>query len=273
MTLHAEWIDYGTNNQFRAFLAKPANNSHTLPAIIVIQEIWGVDHHIQDVTKRFAQAGYLAIAPDLFAEGGERPDALQPDRIEGIKAFLESLPPTAWGSEEQREAALAKLPDPKQTELRETFRTLFGDVLAKIDHYAGQLQETSMFLKNQHEVTKNQPIGSVGFCMGGALSALLASKDPNIHAAVIFYGNAPKPEAISHIQCPVLGFYGELDKRITDAVPAFAAAMKEAGKSYEYHVYPKAHHAFFNDTRASYNPTAARDAFARTLGFFNEQLR
>ncbi|MCL6549371.1 MAG: dienelactone hydrolase family protein, partial [Alicyclobacillus sp.] len=74
------------------------------------------------------------------------------------------------------------------------------------------------------------------------------------------------------IRCPVMGFYGSLDKRITDQVPAFAQAMENAGKTFSYQVYEGAHHAFFNDTRASYNPTASRDAFARVLTFFNEQL-
>jgi len=63
-----------------------------------------------------------------------------------------------------------------------------------------------------------------------------------------------------------------VDERITNAVPAFVAAMRAAGKELEHHVYPAAPHAFFNNTRRSYRPTAARDAWARCLSFFARHL-
>lgn len=104
------------------------------------------------------------------------------------------------------------------------------------------------------------------------MSVQFACLDPKLSAAVIYYGNAPQPERIGGIACPVTGFYGGKDARITDAVPAFAEAMKAAGKTFVSHVYPEAPHAFFNDTRPSYRADAARDAFSRTLAFLNEQL-
>ena len=66
----------------------------------------------------------------------------------------------------------------------------------------------------------------------------------------------------------MLGFYGADDTRITAAVPGFAEAMRRAGVAFEYHIYPDAPHAFFNDTRRSYRADAARDAWARCLMFF-----
>lgn len=70
----------------------------------------------------------------------------------------------------------------------------------------------------------------------------------------------------------MLGLYGGDDPRITDGVPAFAEAMKLAGKSFEHHVYAGAPHAFFNDERRSYRLSPSRDAWARTLAFFAKHL-
>ena len=72
-----------------------------------------------------------------------------------------------------------------------------------------------------------------------------------------------------NIGCPLIGFYGALDKGITDGVPAFADKLKAQGKSFTPHIYAGAQHAFFNDTRPSYDLSAARDSFSRLLGFFN----
>ena len=72
MPVKAEWISYGNRS---GYLAVPERAALPLPAVVVIQEIWGVDEHIQDVTRRIAAAGYAALAPDLWAEHGERPAA------------------------------------------------------------------------------------------------------------------------------------------------------------------------------------------------------
>jgi carboxymethylenebutenolidase len=82
----------------------------------------------------------------------------------------------------------------------------------------------------------------------------------------------PPAERLGGIACPLLGIYGGEDGRVTGAVPAFADAMSAAGKRFEHHVYPGAPHAFFNDTRPAYRVGAARDAWARTLGFLVAQL-
>jgi len=270
MVLNTEWIRYGEGQRYLGYAAKPAGATGPLPAIVVFQEIWGVDEHIQDLANRFAAAGYFAFAPDLYAIDGERPEVVTPDRIADVKRFLETLPPKAWGSAEEREAELAKLPEERQTLVRETYVRLFSGL--NMDLYVPQILATSNFLRNEAVSSQHQSIGSVGFCMGGALSARLACHDPQLKAAVIFYGNAPHSDLLAGIEAPVLGFYGGLDVRITDAVPEFASQMAAVGKSFEYHVYPEAQHAFFNDTRRSYHADAARDAFARTLSFFNQQL-
>ncbi|MFB5192858.1 dienelactone hydrolase family protein [Alicyclobacillus fastidiosus] len=268
MALHTEWIRYGRDNLYSGYLAKPERAQDGQPAVVVFQEIWGVDEHIQDITRRFAQAGYVAFAPDLYAENGERRTGLDKDSIEAVKRFLESVPPTVWHDAAARDEALAKLPEPQQSTVRNTFGTLFGGL--NLSAYEQQLASTTDFIRNDYAATKGQPVVSVGFCMGGALSAILASIDPNLAGAAIFYGRAPSEEQIANISCPVRGFYGSLDEGITKGVPDFAQKMKEAGKTFSYKVYEGAHHAFFNDTRASYHPRAVRAAFAEVLSFFDE---
>ncbi|GGI95422.1 carboxymethylenebutenolidase [Alicyclobacillus cellulosilyticus] len=271
MPVRAEWVRYGEAGVFSGYMARPSlPENERLPAVVVLQEIWGVDDHIQDVTRRLAAAGYLAFAPDLYARGGERPRALTEERIDRAKQFLDSLPPGAWGNPEERARALAALPAPDQAVIGETLQALFAGL--NPDGYMEQLLATTRFLREACPFSQGQGVASVGFCMGGALSARLACRDPLLRGAVVFYGQAPPAEMIPSIQCPVRGFYGALDKRITEAVPEFAAAMREAGKDFASQVYDGAGHAFFNDTRRSYHVAAARDAYVRTLSFLRDVL-
>lgn len=266
MSLHTEWIRYGEGESYLGYLAKPERATDGQPAVIVLQEIWGVDEHIQDVTRRFAQAGYVALAPDLYAENGARKTGFEPNSIEKVKRFLETVPPTAWHDADERDKAMNALPEPDRTTVKTTFGLLFGGL--DLNKYTDALLAASTLLRDQLPASKGQPVVSVGFCMGGGLSAVLAANDPKMAGAVIFYGSAPSDAQIQKIECPVRGYYGSLDPRITDNVPAFAEKMKAAGKSFDYRVFENAHHAFFNDTRASYNPIAARESFAEVLGFF-----
>lgn len=267
MSLHTQSVHYGDSNQYVGYLAQQDSVQAGQPAVIVLQEIWGVDEHIEDVTRRFAEAGYVAFAPDLYAVNGQRKDGFDADSIERVKQFLETVPPTAWHDASERDKAMDALPEPDRTTVRTTFGLLFGGL--DLNKYTDQLLATTAMLR-AYPVSKAQPIVSIGFCMGGGLSAVLAASDEDLAGAAIFYGSAPSDEQIQQIACPVRGFYGALDQRITDSVPAFSEQMKQAGKSFEYRVYKDAHHAFFNDTRASYNPAASRAAFAEVLGFFSE---
>ena len=269
MTIKEEWIQYGKNNEFSGFTAR-LEGVESLPAVIVIQEIWGVDTHVQDVVRRLAGAGYVAFAPDLFSLEGTYPDPLSPERVEMAKQFLNSIPSSAWRNPVDREQALIRLPLGQRTMISESLKSLIGGLNST--DYLGHLTEAAAFLRNSYRFTKGQGVASVGFCLGGALSAVLASLDPELKGAVIFYGNAPSTEQIANITCPVIAFHGDMDTRLVEGLPAFAAAMKEAGKSLEYTVYPNAQHAFFNDTRPSYQNKASRAAYARLLGFLQETL-
>jgi carboxymethylenebutenolidase len=271
MKLQQEWVEYRSDGQsVPAYLAKPARVSDPLPAVVVIQEVWGVDDHIQDVVLRVSTAGYLALAPDLYARGGRRPAALAADRIEAVKAFLDSVPPSAWMNPSERDAALARLPEPQRRSIGETLGLLLSPD-RPMERYTADLRAGVRYLRD-HPASRGRRVGSVGFCMGGALSALLACAEPELRAAVIYYGSAPPAGQIAGIRCPLLGLYGGDDPRITQGVPAFAEALRAASKTFEYHVFPGAPHAFFNDTRSSYRVDAARQAWARTLVFFAQHL-
>jgi carboxymethylenebutenolidase len=118
-------------------------------------------------------------------------------------------------------------------------------------------------------------IGSMGFCMGGGLSLLLASRNKDLAAAVVFYGRNPSPiDQVKNIECPVLGNYAGADMAITESdVDLLKQTLAKYGKTFDIKTYPEAPHAFFNDTRESYRRDAAKDAWTRTLRFFNEYLK
>ena len=264
MRLDTGWSDFASDGQTcAAFRARPAATAERLPGVLVIQEIWGVDEHIQDLTGRIATAGYVALAPDLYSLGG-RPAALQPPRVAAVKAFLNSLPVGTWWDEAARQEALAGLPAGERATVAESLGALFAP--RDRDALVALLRDAFAALRD--DPACNGRVAAVGWCMGGALSARLAGAEPTLAGAAVFYGEPAPDDMLSQIACPVIGFYGGADPRITEAVPAFAEKMKTAGKEYEPHVYPDAPHAFFNDTRPSYTVDAARDAWARLLTFF-----
>ena len=275
MELMNEWVSHdGPAGSVAAYLARPTAASDPLPAVVVIQEIWGVDGHIQDVADRVAGAGYVALAPDLYSAGGGRPPALAVERVDAAKAFLNTIPPAEWmtvlGDDERRAQALGKLPDGEGERVGETLGTLFGGARDP-ERHLGVLQGAVAYL-DSHPACAGRAIGSVGFCLGGGLSALLACEEPRLGAAVVFYGASPTAERVASIGCPLRGFYGRDDPRIVGGLPDFEAALREADADHELRIYPDTGHAFFNDTRPSYRQEAARDAWARTLAFFAERL-
>ena len=128
------------------------------------------------------------------------------------------------------------------------------------------------FLRN-HDAVDPSKIGCVGFCMGGGLTLYLASTG-QIEAAVPFYG-VPSfaPDDWGQTACPILGHYAEHDGA-TDMLPDLQVSLEAAGVEAVFHVYPGTNHAFFNDDRPEiYDEPASKQAWARTLEFFSENLR
>ena len=200
---------------------------------------------------------------------------LAAERVEAAKAFLNSIPPDQWmavlGDEARRSEALAALPSGEGAQVGETLGALFGGAGGDPTRHVEVLVGALGYL-GTHPACSGRKVGSVGFCMGGGLSAQLACAEAGLAAAVVFYGSAPTAEDVARLRCPLRGFYGQDDPRIVSGLPAFDEALTKAGVDHELRVYPETPHAFFNDTRPSYRPEAARDAWARTLGFFADTL-
>jgi carboxymethylenebutenolidase len=118
-------------------------------------------------------------------------------------------------------------------------------------------------------------IASLGFCMGGGLSLQLALSRPDLSGAVMFYGQPDTdPMALEKAACPVLGLFGAEDQGIPEAkIQAMAKELNEVGEGADIKIYPGAGHAFFNETRPSYNAAAAADAWTLTLTFLQARLK
>lgn len=224
----SERITYpGDDCTMKGYLAKP-NKKGKFPAVVVIHENRGLNPHIEDVTRRVALAGYLALAPDALSPFGGTPL-----------------------NEEEARTLFGKLDSTKN----------LNNFIRAFDYLSTREDSTNKF-------------GAVGFCWGGAMVNQLAVHVPKLKAAVSFYGRQPEVAEVSRIKSAVQLHYGRLDERINAGIPAFEEALKKAGVPYELYVYEGAQHAFHNDTAPTrYNETAAKQAWERTLKFFNDWLK
>jgi len=128
------------------------------------------------------------------------------------------------------------------------------------------------YLNTQAFVSKGK-FGMVGFCFGGGVTWRAATGIPELKAAVPYYGPIPPIEDVSKISAAVLAMYGETDTRITSSAATIEEAMKKNNKTFEKMIYAKAGHAFNNDTGAAYNADAAKDAWAKTLAWFDKYVK
>lgn len=127
------------------------------------------------------------------------------------------------------------------------------------------------WLKARPEV--NGRVGAVGFCYGGGIVNMLATRVADLAAAVPFYGSAPDLADVPKIKAPLLIHSAEQDPRINASWPDYEAALKAAKVPYERHLYPGTQHGFNNDTTPRYDAAAAKLAWERTLAFLNKHLR
>jgi carboxymethylenebutenolidase len=115
-------------------------------------------------------------------------------------------------------------------------------------------------------------VGAVGFCYGGGIVHVLATRMPELDAGVVFYGNSPAPAEAMKVKAPLLVHLAGVDERINAAWPAYEAALKAAGARYAVHHYPGTQHGFNNDTTPRYDAAAAKLAWERTVAFFQSTL-
>jgi carboxymethylenebutenolidase len=119
----------------------------------------------------------------------------------------------------------------------------------------------------------NGRLGAVGFCYGGGVVNMLATKLPDLGAAVPFYGAAPALDQVGAIRAPLLLVFADTDERINAMWPPYEAALKKANAKFEAVKYPGTQHGFNNDTTPRFDAAAAAKAWERTLALFNRTLR
>jgi carboxymethylenebutenolidase len=217
------------------------------------------------VSNGGSASGYLS-APD----GGRGPGVVVIQEWWGLVPHIKSI-----ADRLAREGFLALAPDlyhGKSTRSPDEAGKLM--MALNIDQAERDLAGAMRFLKAQASNSSGK-VGTVGFCMGGALSLYAASKNADVSACVVFYGGHPKVQPdLAALRAPVLGLYAEKDSFVTVAsVRELESKLKILGKQYELHVYPKVDHGFFNDERPEvYDTEAAADAWNRTLSFFRQHL-
>lgn len=133
------------------------------------------------------------------------------------------------------------------------------------------LYQGAQFLKARAETTGK--IGAVGFCFGGGICNLLATRMPDLGASVPYYGRQVPASEVAKIKAPLLIHYASEDENINKGWPAYEAALKANKVRYTAHIYPKTQHGFHNDTTPRYDDAAAKLSWQRTLDFFNQHLR
>jgi len=152
---------------------------------------------------------------------------------------------------------------PNEDQAREAFGKLTSDVTLAISRSA------LTFLATRPECTGK--VGAVGFCWGGGQVNALAVAEPNLAAAVAYYGSQPPADQVPNIRAAMLLHYAGLDQRINAGIPEYEKALKDAGKTYEIYTYEGANHAFNNETnQARYNKAAADLAWSRTIAFLKK---
>jgi carboxymethylenebutenolidase len=223
------------------YLARPDGDGPR-PAVIVFQEIFGVNREVKRIADLFASVGYVALAPNYYYR--THPQLNEPYSDEGLKNGF---------------AAAGQV----------TKANLRKDAAACID-----------WLNRQTFVAKGK-IATVGFCFGGTVAFVTATL-PGLRAAIPFYGGhiaAPMPaeaEALADakdVRVPLLLFFGGKDDYIPkESVERIDRTLKELGKPHEVVVYPGAGHAFFRESSSALNKGEVADAWARVQHFLNKNL-
>ncbi len=132
---------------------------------------------------------------------------------------------------------------------------------------------STLYTIQDQPYVRRDRIGAVGFCAGGGNVWDLALNTDQLAAAAAYYGQVAAVDQIPRLSAPMLCIYAELDRGLTANLGPALGALASGNKRYEVHVYNNTNHAFHNDTGARYDPTAACDAWAKTLAFFQRYLQ
>jgi carboxymethylenebutenolidase len=231
MDVHTEMIE--TAGGMPAYLARPKDGERG-PAVLVIQEAFGLNDHMKDVTRRIAAEGYTALAPDVYWRGGK-----------GRAVGYDDLP-----------AAIGMMQALKDTE-----------VVADLAGAIAWLEKQPSVRADRIGITGFCMGGRISYLAACELP-------DKIRAAVPFYGGGIPVDKTAKLRCPVLAFFGEKDAFIPlESVEALKAEAKKHGKQVEVVVYLGADHGFFCNERASYQAAAAKDAWERLKKFFATHLK
>ena len=235
---HGEWIDITVPGRQTPLKAYIVHpeRSDKAPVVIVIQEIFGLTDWIRGVADQLAADGFIAIAPDLLS--GKGPNG------GGTEAFP---------SRDDVTRAVRDLKAPQ----------VMIDLNAVRDY-------------GLHLPSADGKSASIGFCWGGGMSFAFATAQPQLNAAVVYYGVPPSREAMAKINAPVAGFYGGNDNRITSTVQPTTAQMQQLGKTYSPHVYDGAGHGFLraqDPGAGGPNFEAAQQAWPATIEFLREHTK
>lgn len=232
---HGEMVNVQLDNEKISAWIAFPERKEKAPVVIVIHEIYGLTDWIRSVADQLAADGFIAIAPDLLSGMGPGGGGTE-----------------AYAGRDEVVKGVRQLDD--ATVLKR---------LNAVKDYAVNLPAAS------------GTFGSIGYCWGGSASFRYATQQPELGAAVVYYGTAPEDKTtFTNIKAPVFGFYGEDDARVTSTVEPTKAAMKEAGKEYAAEVYTGAGHGFLRaqSERDGANLKAAQDAWEKTVKFLNENL-
>jgi len=217
------------------YFARPEGVSNP-PVILVAMEVFGLHEYIKDVARRLAKLGAFAVAPDYYFRKG---------------------------------VDLTKIAD---------FKELMPIVNAKPDaELVADLDATVAWAKSEGGDTSR--LGMIGFCRGGRAVWIYAAHGGALKAGVAFYGSLVDPQnplwpkspiqLAPEMKAPVLGLYGDADQGIpVSQVEQMKEALKAAGKTAEFKIYPGAPHAFHADYRPSYRKEAAEDAWRKMIEWF-----
>ena len=224
------------DGEIPAYRALPANGKN-LPTVLVVQEIFGVHEHIKDLCRRFAKAGYLAVAPELYARQG---DVSKTTNIDEIRAVVVKVPDEQVMSDLDAAAEWAAKNggDP-------------GKVAVTGFCWGGRI----VWLYAAHN-----PKLKAGVAWYGGLEGT---------------GNELRPknaiDLVPELKAPVLGLYGGADGGIpNESVDRMRAALKAAGNPSQIHTYPDTPHGFNADYRPTYRKEQAEDGWKRLLAWFKK---